>query len=96
MNKSEIKQEFQGRFLSLRKILNSWDLIPGSPNDEFDSLNHQILSHLYKGADFNKVARVLGSELTVNYGLTTNSDDIEKLAKEIIDWWNQNNSIYEI
>ncbi len=54
MNKNEIKKEFQERFLALRKMLNSWDLISGSPKDEFNSLNHQILSHLYKGADLEK------------------------------------------
>ena len=75
MNKNEIEKEFQERFLALRKILNSWDLIPGSPKDELDSLNHQILSHLYKGADFKKIIRVLSSELTVNYGLTTDEEE---------------------
>jgi hypothetical protein len=96
MDKTQIKKEFQERFLALRKIVNSWDLIPGSPRDEFDSLNHQILSHLYKGADFEKISRVLSSELTVNYSLTTDNDDIEKLTEEIQDWWNLNYRYYEI
>ena len=52
MNREQIKKEFQGNFRELRKILNSWELIPGTPKDEFDGLNHQILSNLYKGADF--------------------------------------------
>ena len=94
MNKSELKKEFQERFLELRKILNSWDLIPGSPKDEFDSLNHKILSHLYKGADLEKVTHILDSELTVNYGLSPKSKDVEKYAAEIIGWWNLSNSMY--
>ena len=96
MNENEIEKKFQERFLALRKILNSWDLIPGSPKEEFDSLNHQILSHLYKGADFEKISRVLSSELTVNYGLSTNTGGVEKLTEEIFDWWNLNNISYDI
>jgi hypothetical protein len=68
MDRSQIKKEFQENFLELRDVLNSLELIPGSPSDEFDSLNHQILSHLYKGADFEKISRVLYSELTIYYG----------------------------
>ncbi len=88
MNRNQIKKEFQENFRELRKILNAWELIPGSPSDEFDSINHQILNHLYKGADFDKVSRVLDSELTVNYGLSTDLKDAEKIATEIMEWWN--------
>jgi len=87
MNKAEIKKEFKEKFLELRKILNSWELIPGSPKNEFDGLNHQILSHLYKGADFDKVARVIDSELTVTYGLSADLDDAKKIATDIMEWW---------
>lgn len=92
MDISQIKKEFQENFLELRDILNSLELIPGSPSDEFDSLNHQILSHLYKGADFEKISRVLYSELTIYYGFFTDLKDTEKIAKEICEWWNIRNS----
>ncbi len=88
MTKEEIKKEFKEKFSDLRKILNSWDLIPGSPKDEFDGLNHQILGHLYKGAGFEKVTRVLASELTVTYGLWTDEDDAKKITTDIMEWWN--------
>lgn len=88
MDKDDIKKEFQERFLELRKILNAWDLIPGSPKNEFDSLNHQVLGHLYKGADLEKITHVLDSELTIKYGLHTVIEDVEKIAKEIVEWWN--------
>lgn len=87
MRKEDIKKEYKENFLELRKILNSFELIPGSPKDEFDGLNHQILSQLYKGVDFNKIKRVLASELTVTYGLSTFEEDIEEIAVEIIEWW---------
>jgi hypothetical protein len=46
MDKNLIKKEFKENFNDLRKIINSWNLISGSPKNEFDSINHQLLSHL--------------------------------------------------
>jgi len=87
MDKEALKKEFKEKFLELRKILNSWELIPGSPKDEFDSLNHKILNHLYKGSDFDKISRVLDSELIVTYGLSTDLEDAKKITNEIMEWW---------
>jgi len=87
MNKEDLKKDFKKKNLELRKILNSWDLIPDSPKDEFDSLNHQILSHLYKGSNFFKIAHFLDTELTVTYGLSADKEDAEKKAAEIMEWW---------
>lgn len=44
---SQLKKEYR----ELREIINSWELTPDSPNDEFDSINHLFLSQLYKGSD---------------------------------------------
>lgn len=87
MNKEEAKKEFKQNFIELRKILNSWELIPNSPKDEFDDLNHRILSNLYKGADLEKIIRILKSELTVTYGLYNDEFSANEMATEIIDWW---------
>ena len=88
MNGNLIKKEFQENFQELRKILNSWELIPGSPSDEFDGLNHQILSNLYKGADLEKITHVLESELSVTYGLYHDEFKADEMATELIEWWN--------
>jgi len=95
MNKEPIKKDFKDKFSELRKILNSWDLIPGAPKDEFDGLNHQILSHLYKGADFEKINRVLESELSVTYGLYHDEFSAEEMTTEITEWWNSSDKIFE-
>ena len=91
MNKEQLKKEFEENFLGLRKIINSWGYISGSPNDEFDALNHKLLNLLYKEEEEEeeeeKVVKVLQSELTVYYGLYTSEFDSKKLAKEIYDWW---------
>ncbi len=88
MNRREIRKEFNEKFLELRKILNAWELIPNSSKDEFDGLNHQILSHLYRGEDFDKIARVIDSELTVTYGLSIDLEDAKEIATDVMEWWN--------
>ena len=88
MNKIKLKKEFKYNFQELRKIINSLNLIPNSPLDEFDSLNHQILSHLYKDSDFKQITTFLHNELNDYYGLSVNLKDIEIITIEIINWWN--------
>lgn len=72
--------------------MNAWDLMPGWPKNEFDALNHQVLGHLYKGGDLEKIARVLHSELIVRHGLSPEKEDTKTFAKEIVEWWNLKNS----
>lgn len=87
MSEKELKQKYFSDFSELRKIVNSWNFIPDAPTDEFDALSNKILSHLYKNSDFEKVTRVISSELTVNYGLYTTEFDSVKLTDEIFGWW---------
>ena len=87
MDNKELKIEFDSNFLQLRKIINSWDLIPGAPKDEFDTLKHKILSHLYKNADIEKIKRVIESDLCSYYGLFSNEFESSKMIKEIAEWW---------
>lgn len=63
-------------------------LIPGAPKDEFDGPNHQILSNLYKGADLEKITRILESELSGTYELYHDEFSAGEMASEIIKWWN--------
>ena len=65
MNKHEIEKEVHKSFLELRKILNAWGLMPGSSKEVFDTLNHQIIRHLYSGGDFVKINRVLDSRIGI-------------------------------
>ncbi|WP_192821088.1 hypothetical protein [Rufibacter sp. LB8] len=87
MAKNDLIQGFQGKLIELRKISYSWNLIPGAPTDEFDTLHHKVLSHLYQGADFEKISRVLESDLVVTYGLSMETEDINKMAGDITEWW---------
>ena len=88
MDKKELKRKYDGDFSQLRKIINSWNLISGSPVDEFDSLNNKILNQLYKNADEEKIDRILQSELIVTYSLFINEFDSEVFVNQIMTWWN--------
>ena len=70
MNKEDLEREFKGRFLELRKIINSCNLLPNTSCDEFDALSHKILNNLYKGADFEKIKRIMDSNFIAYYGLS--------------------------
>jgi hypothetical protein len=83
----ELKQKYLSDFSQLRKIVNSWNFIPDTPSDEFDSLTNKILSHLYKDFDFDKITKVLSNELTEYYGLFLSESDSQKLTKDIFEWW---------
>ncbi|MFC4688781.1 hypothetical protein ACFO4P_17700 [Epilithonimonas pallida] len=88
MDKKDLKRIYDEYFSQLRKIINSWNLISGSPDDEFDSLNNKILSQLYKNADAEKIDRILQSELISTYGLFSNEFDSEIFVNQIMKWWN--------
>ena len=82
-----LKRKYKNQFSSLRDLINSWNLIPDSTPDEFDSLNHLCLSLLNKDADEFKLKKSIYHELTVNYGFSIGKEDSDTLAKEVIKWW---------
>ena len=88
MNKKELLQEYKGNLSELRKIIKSMDLIPGSPNDEFDYLINKILSQINNEIDLKKITNIIQSELVIHYGLFNSDFDAKSIAVKIIDWWN--------
>lgn len=79
--------QYHSYISQLRKIINSWNLIPGCASDEFDTLANKLLNHLYKGADHIKIQNIIASDLVVIYGFYTHEVDLKHFAKEIMDWW---------
>ena len=82
---ADLNTEFKYQVKELRKIINSWDLIPGSPTDEFDSLNHKLLGHLGRSADEGKITGVIHNELIVIFGLTIKQSKSKDLAAEVME-----------
>ena len=89
-NNSSFKKQVADWKQGLRKLINNWDLIPGTAIDEFDSLNNKLISHLTRGAAKQKIFNILSSELITRYGLSPNEDELEQFTNEVIDWWEHN------
>jgi len=88
LNKKELIKQYNGNLSELRKIINSFDLIPNAPSDEFDTLNHKLLRQLDKEVDKEKIGKILESELIVTYGLYDNELDTSIIVDTVVDWWN--------
>ena len=88
---SRLKKKYKKEFSELREIINSWELIPDSPSDEFDSINHLFLSQLYKGSDEFKISKTIEFELINNYGFSSEYIDSKKMTVEVLEWWNKFN-----
>ena len=89
--KSIKQKEYKRKFDELSIIINAWNIIPDSPKDEFDSINHLFLSQLYKGADKHKISKTIQFELTHNYGFEKENIDSDKMTETVLDWWNNSN-----
>jgi len=87
---TKLKKRYKIHFSSLRDLINSWNLIPDSPHDEFDSVNHMCLSFLYRGADEFQLREAIHHELSINYGFSIDKQESELLTKQVIEWWLDN------
>ncbi len=90
--KSKLSKEYKQLFKELRTIVNSWELIPSSPIDEFDSINQLFLSLLYKGANEIEISKKIQMELNTNYGFSIEDFHIKEMTRQVIEWWNNKNS----
>ena len=91
-NKDKLKVQFKSDFSSLREILNQHDIIgfmPGLPVDEYDCINHSLLSLLYQNKDFDSIKELLTTEIIDHFGLNNNQDFVDKLTVDIYDWWHE-------
>ena len=63
MNKKEKKKLIKLEETEITKILNDWDPIPSSPEDEYDCLTHKIISRLHGGASEKDIEILIGGEI---------------------------------
>ncbi|RLJ31798.1 hypothetical protein CLU97_1237 [Chryseobacterium sp. 7] len=82
--------ERNGNFAQLKKLIVSMNLIPGLSKSSFDYLTEKLLQQLEKGADQEKLERIIETELCVSYGLYRSELNSEELASEIFKWWVNN------
>jgi len=90
MNKTEkksLRKSFKKEENQIRYILNEWDPIPGSPEDEYDCLVHIILSSLHKGSNQKAIEDTIIKELMNHFGIKEESNKICNVSSKIWQWW---------
>ncbi|MDR2273610.1 MAG: hypothetical protein LBF27_22065 [Sphingobacterium sp.] len=87
MDRKFLQNQYNSQLRLVRKIIKSWNLIPGAPLDEFDALAHKLLKHLSEGAHIIKIREIITSELVSGYGFFNHEIDTESFTNEIMDWW---------
>jgi hypothetical protein len=87
MNKNKKKKLIKLEEIEITKILNEWDPIPSSPEDEYDCLTHQIISKLHNGASEKDIEILIGSEIINHFGIEEEKDTIKEVSKKIIHYW---------
>ncbi len=84
---SKLSKEYKRKFTELRAVIDTWELIPDAPNDEFDSINHLLLSELYKESDAVKISKKRTFELNQNDGFSCTETEVSKLTDKVLAWW---------
>jgi hypothetical protein len=88
----DLKAQFKADFSALREILNKHDIIGfmrDLPVDEYDCINHSLLSLLNQNNDLESIKELLKLEITEHFGLNNGQKFIDELAIDIFEWWNE-------
>ena len=87
MNKREKKKLIKSDEIEITKILNKWDPIPLSPEDEYDCLTHHIISKLHNGASEKDIETLIGNEIINHFGIEEEKNKIIEVANKIFNYW---------
>jgi len=87
---SKNRQAFMDHEKKLNQLFREYcDPLPGTPDDEYDCLTHQILSYLQNGKTQSDIKLLISREFNEHFGITGHSSEIEIVSKEIIKWWSK-------
>ncbi len=78
-------RSFRHDIKSLRKILRKEDLLPSSPEEEYDSLIHRILSSLQHGISKEELEKILHQPL----GIEVEKGWVDEKVCEILEYWRE-------
>jgi hypothetical protein len=81
--KNEQRRDFRCAEKELRALLNDWDPIPGSPDDEYDCLIPQLYAQLRSGASSDEIEVFLAHELKHHFGLDPVPEQDRELAERL-------------
>jgi hypothetical protein len=73
--------------IEITKILNDWDPIPSSPEDEYDCLTHKIISRLHDDASEKDIETLIGGEIIHHFGVEEEKDTIKEVSNKIFRYW---------
>lgn len=83
IDKRALREQSRG----LRALLNEWDPIAGSPNDEYDCLLWPILRMLLDDASVDTLASFLSTELRDHFGVEASVSAQKQFASRVIEWF---------
>jgi hypothetical protein len=66
-------------------ILNTWDPIPGSPDDEYECLADRIVSALHKQVTLTRLAELIQSNMADHFGIPVSLEEAVHVAAQIWD-----------
>lgn len=90
MNKEEKAKLIKSESREIRKILNEWNLIPLSPEDEYDCLVNQIISELHKGSSEGTIELFIRREIIDHFGIKVEENNIKEVSAKIWNYWRNN------
>ena len=79
-------KEFRAAEREIRALLNEWDVIPGSPADEYDCLIPQLYALSTRGASSEEIEAFLAGELERHFGLEPDAVREGELAARLVAW----------
>jgi len=71
----------------LSKIIFKTNIMPSGNNQSFARLGEKLILNLQKGYDFDKMKRVLSSELITTYGLSINDNELNEITERVNSWY---------
>jgi hypothetical protein len=70
----------------IRDLLNEWDPIPGSPEDEYECLIPQLYAMLSSSADAAEIERYITDERRSHFGIEPAPRAEHEIATQLVRW----------
>ena len=61
--------------------------MPSGNSQSFTKLGEKLILDLQKGYDFDKMKRVVSSELITTYGLSVNDNELDEITEKVYSWY---------
>lgn len=86
-DRKQLKKKLKNQEQAIRVILNRWDPVLGSPENEYDCLVHKVLGMLRRDASKDELISMIRSELVNHFGLHESKEQIKLVVEKILTFW---------